>query len=148
MKKLAEVDAKLIDLIQAAYLWLYDRTGVYIATIATALILAGAALIRLDWISLGMTGFLILLFSPLYLLQAFNQQSSINATARVERHSKVRYGFLLAMLILIPDYRPGYMAWGLLTTIASGYMRCIQIRDREPKDFLARRQPAMAGMGG
>lgn len=146
MNKLAEIDAKMIDLTQDAYLWLYDRCGIYIATVSVVLLLAGEAISYRGPIGLVLTGFICLSISPRYLLQMMGLKDAINAMARSDRTAKWRYIYIVLMLILIlaPGKSWGSFALGAACDLAAlAYVNVVQLRDREPKDFL----PQQASVG-
>lgn len=131
-------DAKLIDIVQNAYLWVWDRTGIYVSTLLFILYVGDhffwAALKWFDFIFLAWAG---LWCSYLYVVQSKDLRR-LNDDLRQWRDFAVRpYLMILSFSIVMVDVL-SLNAWHLASDICWlgwGYLACIQVRDREPKEF-------------
>lgn len=148
MGKLAAFDARLIELTQEAYLWLWDRTGVFVATLFFAAYVGDHAL----WGSLTWFDFLLLaIFGALsahrYLAQSTDLRW-LNAHQRAWRDLGPRPYFTIIVIVFLAKDLLQLNAWHFASDCMSllwSYLGCVQVRDREPKDFFAFRKLAGAG---
>lgn len=147
---LKSIDSKIIEAVQAAYLWLYDRTGVFLATLTFATIVADVfcgglttGLRLFDFLFLGYVG---LTSAVRYHMQSTGQIAALNLGQLELRNSTiVRPIFIALMLsiIVIATYKSD--AWKVASALLAllwQYLFCILIRDREPKDFFEQRKLA------
>jgi len=138
MTRLRAIDQRLIDWVQAIYLWIFDRTGMQVG-VCTFLLLAPLFLIRgVDgwgaFIALAMCG----LYSFLLVAAQTTGLATFNMMARGWRESPFRLaamaldvGFLVADLITLDLAR---MAGDVILIVVFLYLSCIQLRDREPPE--------------
>lgn len=145
MKELRAIDDKMIDLLQDGYLWLYDRTGIYIATVSVAMVLLGAAINSITVPRLALTAVLVATFVPAYIMQDRAPLAVQNARARLFRGSPWRLLPLamFAALLATPRSVVDFVDVALIC-MAACYMPCLQVREREPKSFFERRRLAGA----
>lgn len=141
MNKLAEIDTKIIEAVQEAYLWLFDRTGVYagvvmfaIVAIHHAMLIASRGSDLFGLISFGFAGFLSY-------MQTVRQHRSIteyNAYAMSWRHSVLRMALVIFTIIMMASsiIRADAVAtFGMMTCIiAYSSIPAIYIRKREPPE--------------
>lgn len=142
MNKLAEIDAKLIDLTQDAYLWLFDRTGVYVATLSMILCMgANSSNLTAPGTLVSIALFGGSQIGP-YVLQHKKLFTSFNATARYWRSS----AFRIAGCVFIAGLAGGHLFNGKLSMALSdvvclfvmAFCFSVQIREREPKEWFPR----------
>lgn len=138
MKFLASVDERLILMVQEVYLWLWDRTGVFVGALTAVLALIALALTASSILLAVLAG---AIFSIHGILLIFIQGAGLgrfNAEAR-----RWRYSVLRSLLIAVDLACLLQEAWGghlphvisyLLIVTAFLYLPCIQIRDREPPE--------------
>lgn len=146
------LDAYLIDKAQSAYLWVFDWTGVYVATlaflsIATPMVLGMMRRIQDgSYSSPAFAGFLLVLnglflMRP-YLLQERGEHDIYNMIALFARHhwlpTSLRW-FLICLGIsgmmhftLRGQYVRAVAEIGWVTYVL---LVCVMIREREPREF-------------
>ena len=123
-------------------LWLLDRTGVYVATVAFALYVVsvgGQVITGSAWLTIFLIGITGLFLIHKYLLQDKGKNDLFNAIALQMANMRVRHAFnVLFIMILIPtDLLVGNIV-GAISTIGIyfyGYLFLILIRDRDKKPF-------------
>lgn len=138
MKFLASVDERLILMVQEVYLWLWDRTGVFVGALTAVLALIAATLTTSTLLTAALAG---AIFSLHGILLIFIQGAGLrifNAQARQWRRSILRpllIAFDLACLAqeAWEGHLPHVMGYLLIIT-GLLYLPCIQIRDREPPE--------------
>jgi hypothetical protein len=141
-KAYLKADAWILSKTQDFYLWLLDRTGVYVATcgfaiyagICTAELLNGGTL----WLWLPLLALVGLTMGPKYLMQDRAEHVGFNFIASSMEAWRWRHGLnaaitscvLLGVILLEP-----------LTMVANlgfllyGYLMLVRIRDRDKKPF-------------
>lgn len=146
------MDRKLIEWTQTAYLWVLDRTGVYLGTVASALYVAGL----LPWYAIrgrppGVIDAVFLVLILALFQRTWRQQhdrrrhAELNAEALAYRESTVRLVLIWsfpAMLALdaVSVYHKGALAMlgSVLQTAVSifvfVYVDACCVRDREPPE--------------
>lgn len=147
IERLCALDDAIVDRIQDAYLWLWDRTGIYLGTCAILLIALGPAIAPHNPVQIAL---LAVQTVPLIALRTLQQRGCLtvlNTQAEWFRSWSLRRMLLLFCLILLIgslDLRS--MCAYALNLIAAFYALAVQVRDRQPKDlFAAWRAPALAG---
>lgn len=148
IKRIVELDAKLIDLAQDGYLWMFDRTGIYLGTCQALLLLAAQPFLpKQDAFSIGFAAIIMLSLAWRYHLQQRAMYAVANAIARSFRDTPWRWPFIVFMLTVaaLPPYDWHAVA-AILELLNLTYLSCVQIRERQPKDLFAGwRTPAFAG---
>lgn len=145
----AKLDESAKQAAQNSYLWLLDRTGVYVATVQMAMYLLSGALITLKngympwWIIifLGLPG---VFMGMKYLLQDKGKNDAINAGAMMYEASGFRQfaNFYFTTMILL-DFilRAGLYDVGFnLILLMIGYVETIKVRDRDKKPFFEKKE--------
>lgn len=147
MKKLLAADEYLIEIVQSTYLWLWDRTGVYVASILFVLIVVD----HVCYGPLGPFDFTILAIvgawaTYLYVAQAKDLRQ-LNLMQRAWAGNWFR---LLSVILTIAALATALFDlnyWRLASNaawLAFTYFACVQVRDRDPKDFITLRKLAGA----
>ena len=159
MKK---IDDWILAHVQAAYLWLFDRTGVYLGTCAMIVLVAGRAAwvpTRLVgppiWLDVAIVLFLIYILHRYWRLQHARDYAQLNWRVELWRCSPIRRCMLLIWPIVpLSDV---YHSWGApismlgaLTDSVCGlvalfYLAACYTRDREPPEKRFN-QPVSAGI--
>lgn len=148
MRRLRELDAAIIEILQEAYLWFWDRTGIYAATIIFASVVGN----HLCYGPLKTFDFFAIAFCGLWTGQRYIAQAKdlrrFNVLQGYFRDFTFRQCFpVLITTFLVIDLialTPWQIAGDVLFFLWT-YLCCIRVRDREPKDFLSFRKPAGAG---
>lgn len=141
-KAYLNLDQKILSLFQEGYLWLLDRTGVYVATVAF-LIYAVIALMEISngsslWIWGPLVAFVGLAQSNAYRMQDRAQNEKFNLIAMMMEVSRLRHYFNLLLIalalsaMLTLDVRFFFSQFGF---VAYGYVMLVKIRDRDKKPF-------------
>lgn len=142
---ICELDEKLQKATQDAYLWVFDRTGIYVATIGVAIQVAIPFIKaigdrKLDYVSLFVMGWLCLGLFQSYYMQHGNKFEVFNASARAWQDHTVRIvanWFWVVMCILSALTRDWHLsATAFLQFFYFGYVLTWQIRKREPPEKL------------
>lgn len=143
MDRVIRLDRAIIDRVQDAYLWFYDRTGVYVATVELGLFLV-SVLINHDSMVAVVVMFLImaLCLLPMYRWQDMNQIERFNAASRQFRDSRFRK-FLLVLLV-VASFPIDMCTLSNTVCLLWSFVNCVQIRKREPPE---RHVMAMQGAG-
>jgi hypothetical protein len=147
MNLIAEIDSRVISMVQDVYLWLWDRTGVYVGTLIFAFaVLDKVCLARLDFFDFVLVGMMGIWTAGRYLAQA-NDLRLLNKLARDFSEIWLRIpAIVLIAGVFIYDVLQ-MNAWRVASHIfffCWVYLACIQVRDREPKDFLPSLKPVGA----
>lgn len=140
------IDQKLLAKSQDAYLWLFDRTGIYVATIGVTIqvsvpFLNAISTGKLDYFQLAVMAFLCVGQFLRYQLQhnekfeAFNAMSRILVTHWARKLSNVFWLTNFTAFVIVTWFN--HTAWhimvvSLLQFFFFGYVSCWQIRKREP----------------
>lgn len=144
---LDKIDNKIIETLQALYLWIFDWTGIYVATAATICVIFARAIIGF---STDIGSLLILAFNIVVLIPAYNMQDKklytvYNAQALMLRGFSMRWivtvfiSLLLVQEIIVGDV---WQALNSLALLVYVYLTVICIRDREPKEWFAQHKLA------
>lgn len=148
MEKLLAADTYVIETVQEAYLWLWDRTGIYVGTmIFSAAVCEHLAYGRLGWGSF----FSLALVGAVATTRYIAQQKSfrlLNAMALSWRMPWLRYFFNVCLTLCVFADVSKPSLGGFLSDLFFAlwnYLACICVRDREPKDFFQFRK--LAGVG-
>jgi hypothetical protein len=140
-----KIDQKLLETTQAAYLWVFDRTGVYVATIGFTIqvsipFIQSHAKGSLDYMALLLMVFLSVGLGFRYSLQHAGKYEVFNAMARQLDEHRWRplmlgmwLGLILANLITMSGW---YAFTAFLQLFYFCYVCCWQIRKREPPEKL------------
>ncbi len=140
------MDEKMIKLVQDAYLWVFDRTGIYIATVSMIMTVLAYSLITLerdkvDFITLFGLAIIGLHCMFKYKLQHAGSYEAYNANARLWQQSRLRFYLLCFWIgIILSDVFRGSIlgfASSVLITVLFHYVWVCQIRKREPPEKLA-----------
>lgn len=137
---LSNVDNTIIVAEQRAYLWLLDRTGIYVASIMSACVVLsmGVSVIEHDLILAGFMGVFGLASSPWRWYLQHTNETTYNAISLLHQQSSWRGGFVVMVLVFILMELLLRDLAGVVTQVVYlfvNYMQCIQIRKREPKKF-------------
>jgi hypothetical protein len=137
MNILKSIDDALIRFAQDAYLWLWDRTGVYVGTVVFLAYSVGVATLR----GAIMSSILFVISAiTLALPRYFAQGKSLgllNAMQRAWAASRLRMVatvFLCLLTLVSLDHLSE--AIGLVSIISSWVFACVQVRDRKPPENL------------
>lgn len=148
LKTLLRFDEMAIDLAQDAYLWLFDRTGIYAAT----MMFSGIVAEHLCWPAMGhlgraldlvMLAVLGLWCAGRYVAQQYDRRL-YNALVEAWRAPMLRViylGILIGSLVVDLASPNPLGLLGDVLFVAWNSLACIYIRDREPKDFFEARRP-------
>lgn len=150
-----KIDAHIIEKVQEAYLWFYDRTGILVASIIVALIgIQAMAVIALPghpvfkWIMAFMLLLNGLSVFVRWHLQVNAKFERYNATALDYRESRSRKFFIgLSFSIAVLEALFGNTWWSVLfvAQVVDWFVRCIMIRERDPKSFFELSPKASGG---
>lgn len=148
MNKLRTLDDYLVAAAQEIYLWLWDRTGVYVATLLFAAIVGE----QICWGPIKIWGFAFLAIfgatsAYAYMVQAKDLRL-LNSMQRRWRENGLRLAFTVMVLYFTASDAVKLNAWGSAGSaflLIWSYLSCVQVRDREPKDLLSTRKLARAG---
>lgn len=149
LKAYLKFDAYLIERINTIYLWLLDRTGVYVATIMfdAYVVAAATSLCRANglpiWYWMIILAFIGLFLGPRYLMQDKGEVLRFNIASLVlekwvGRHviNVILMSFLVLDLLRLEPFD------GLIQIIflLFGYLNIIKIRDREKKPLFEKQE--------
>jgi hypothetical protein len=156
--KIMVLDAYVIRKLQDLYLWIYDWTGIYVATIGTIAVILGNltqgmfGLSGLSWWNLTWIGFNTLVMIPYYLDQDHENYILFNARAMILQCSKLRiiisYFFVVMFIsdillwIMVPTYSFSHMVNTFCLWVYIN-ITSVCIREREPKDWFKSPKVAM-----
>jgi hypothetical protein len=123
---------------QRAYLWLYDWTGVYVATIDLLLTTVFTMFMGMSWIMFFVFGARGIFAWIRYCDQSNGRLEKFNAQSRHWQDNHIRwfsnsviFGFLLWDILTVQLLSLG----ADVTFMFISYLATVQIRDREPKEF-------------
>lgn len=140
-------DAYLIERINTAYLWLLDRTGVYVATLAFITYTAMVALLlangRSIWFWLPVLAFVGLSMGHKYLMQDKGQNDIFNLGAMQWESWRWRHYFNISIVIFIIVEIIALTPIEAIIDIGFvtyGYLLTIKIRDRDKKPFFEKQE--------
>lgn len=148
MKRLHAIEDAIINHVQEAYLWLWDRTGVYVGTLMFAAYVGDHVCWNpLTWVDFAFIGFAGLWAGIRYVAQSQDLRW-FNASQRAWKDFSPRPFFsVLVAAFLLADILQ-LNAWHLASdtmTMLWNYIGCVQVRDREPKEFFPSLKLARAG---
>jgi len=142
---LRKLDDRLINLLQETYLWLLDRTGVYLASAQVMLFAYAIGIALLQDVNfflkllVGTVAAANLLFVYIrYIMQDKGQTKVINMSAMSLRDWSFRHAFTFFFLVSIPPEIAINNYVGFSQTIALilyNYTFLLMIRDRDKKPF-------------
>ena len=143
MKKVYfRADTWLISKIQDAYLWLLDRTGIYVATLAFSIYAVICTLEIMDggtaWIWGAILIFVGLGVVPRYLMQDKGQNERFNALSMALAEWHWRHQLNITIALLGVSSAITLHPWNGLADIGFvlyGYLSLVMIRDRDKKPF-------------
>ncbi len=137
---LFKIDSKICDWFQNSYLWVFDRTGIRVATLGMiswliALFFDYFRRGDIGWFEIILTGWVGLYFYWRYAEQANEQFEAFNAVARFCREWTPRV-YLMVFILLIETllFDVASLFKGFFM-ISMNYIITIQIRKRDPKSF-------------
>lgn len=131
-------DAFIIRKIQETYLWIYDWTGVYAATVGTIAIITGSIGIGIRPMQLFFMCINILILIPYYLDQDKANYTKYNIRAMQLQESWLRIGFsnfFIVLMIIELIELDFWMAVNSFTLMLYVNMTAVCIREREPKEW-------------
>lgn len=142
MRFLHAADTTIIDLVQEVYLWLWDWIGVYVATLMFAAYVSE----RVCWDRLGWFDFVLIAFTGAWMGLRYLAQSkdlrSLNAAQRAWRDFTIRQFFSVFVFGSLAVDAFQLSAWHVASDamfLVWTYLGCVQVREREPKEFFARK---------
>lgn len=146
MNKLSELDARVIDRVQNIYLWLWDRTGVFLATPIFILIVAEyLCLWPLKPRHFAFIAIMGAWSTWLYVAQG-KSLAALNSISRSWRDFPLRQAFVaMSLALCVADAAKldaAHVVSGMFHLIFL-YAACAQVRDRDPKDFFNVRKLAL-----
>lgn len=141
------MDRYIITKLQDAYLWVYDWTGVYVASLAVGFFLFGKVIsgFTLDPVSLLLTIFNIVILIPAYIEQDKNQILMYNARAlsyQTMMPRKLLTAFVAGLTageIVFHEYADAVYGVCIILYV---YLLTVCIREREPKEWFKQRKLA------
>lgn len=146
--RLRALDDHLIRLTQEVYLWLWDRTGVYVATLMFAAVVGD----HVFWHPLEIFDFIVLAFFGVWAGVRYVAQAKdlrwLNATQRAWADFWLRRPVMVVIAVLLAGDVLKLDAWRAASDVCSfawNYLACVQVRDREPQDLLSFRKTVGAG---
>lgn len=151
MTKLRELDSQIILKLQEAYLWLYDRSGVYVATCMMVSIFIGIGALtlndgKMDFLRIFVVILNLVVVIPNYWMQEKQEFTQFNFIAMMLHQSMFRFGFVYfwCFPMFMLDMLLMKWAWGInqVAVIVFLYLSCIMIREREPKDWITKHKLA------
>lgn len=143
-------DEAALRAVQDAYLWLLDRTGVYVATVTSISYLTGkmtwiATRNRpLDWVDVIFISLILLFIQTGWSKQHSGKLDEYNAQARVWRETWMRDSFFLlcpfSTMMTLVTWNGLASACSILddasVLLVFGYLFTVQLRKREPPEKL------------
>lgn len=151
MKFLKSLDGKVAASINAAYLWMFDRTGVFVGTIG--LLIFAANLSMIEWgkapsfllaVLIIIAAINLVILGYRYWLQGSGNTKIYNAQAAgYLEQVKLRLFFnILCLQTFVLDAVSGDWRGSVLNILIMtyGYIPCILIRDRDKKPWWETRQ--------
>jgi hypothetical protein len=137
-----KIDRKVCDLVETAYLWLLDRTGVCLAPLCMIVLVLSYGLLDMmtSWLILLSIGLNGLFLSWLYYLQVKDDFKTFNDRAISWRDSTFRMATMLLCLLFAVThiFNPRELVGWLLAGLFN-YMLAIRIRERDRKPFFETR---------
>jgi len=138
------LDDKCVKMVNDAYLWALDWTGIYVGTILLINCAPGFAFLWYKlpaWMSLFFLTCVLIMACQMYWLQNSGNKIQFNAYAEMVRGAMYRWCFLgLNIGSLMADIFLNHLTLlqvlGDIDAILFWYIICIKIRDREKKKFL------------
>lgn len=173
MNAIGAFDARMRDLHQEAYAYIWDRFGIYVGTVRLWLVIGGwgEGILRTAWeLTVARTigpavglpvlglafGFILWRYGRRYLVRDWNQQdtgalNALNAQAIEERKGGLAARILIGALLLWLAYATAHGPAELLVKLLAGMMVMswsysleILVRERDPDRF-AEAKPATRG---
>lgn len=139
-----QFDAFLLRKLQDIYLWFYDWTGVYAASIAACSVIIGSIAVGLTITQFIALFFCLVILIPYYLDQDKANYKVYNARAMLQQQSTWRFIMSNVFLfIAIPMVIVG--VWAVVNTIAIWLyinIAAVCIREREPKEWFKKQELA------
>jgi hypothetical protein len=140
-------DERMIEVMQDSYLWLWDRTGVYVGTLFFAFCAADLAFYgNLCWFDFAWLTLMGVIAGIRYVAQTKSLRE-LNDIQRMWRDIWGRfYIVLFTLLFMAGDVVLVNWMHFVSDTCNLGYLLigCIQIREREPKEFFPSLKPVGA----
>lgn len=149
--KFIELDRWFVDMVQEAYLWLYDWTGIYVATIEAILLIIGFIGLGVSTspVLMGCLGICLISLIRSYLWQDKKLYKLYNAAALRYRDSLVRYfcQYLQISLLITDTIQHHESFFTILKNCGSVgclflvfVLNAVCIREREPKEWFRQLQ--------
>ena len=146
MNRLLAIDAYLIETAQEAYLWLWDRTGIFVATLIFACVVCEhLAFGRLTWgsfVGLALTG----AFATQRYMAQQKDLRLFNMLGSAWRAPWLRLFYLGILFLCVASDISAFRAGGLVGDVFFviwNCLACIHVRERDPKDFFQTRKLAV-----
>jgi hypothetical protein len=135
-------DEAIIKYVQEFYLWLWDWTGIYLPTVwfIVLSIDLGTEFLLFDkfrFMIFVLFAFFGVYCGLYYALQDTRKYQQMNAVARYFQEGVLRIVMTVMLLCFAVNdiVERDWHVISALACIAFFYLRCVQLRDREPKDF-------------
>ena len=137
MEYLGKFDRRIIEMMQEAYLWLWDRSGVYVGTLIF-MIQISHVLISKKPPSLISIGAMSIWAIQYYYVQGsslrqFNEVTRTWTSFSFRKFMALSWAVFIVSDIAILDVREFLSDILLIVTM---YIACVQVRDREPPEKL------------
>lgn len=156
LKLYRKADGWLLTKAQDAYLWLLDRTGIYVGTIMMACFsivtvynVATASAFSTKIILVTLLFFVSLVCIWMYYLQDKGQNEIFNSIALSWEGSTIRHGIFgyqiggLIADLCVRDYGQAFITLFLVAII---FVQAVKIRDRDKKPFFEKKEePSLQG---
>lgn len=156
LNKLKTIDDLIIGWFETSYLWLFDWTGIYAATVMMAMVIfsVGSDMIASKqisgvWVAIFCVGINFPWIFARYIAQDKKLYTAYNWGATEMRSSFLRIGFIYVFspLMLMQEIVKHEMqsAFVSIMWMCVCFMMAVRIRDREPKEWFKARKLAYNG---
>lgn len=143
MQKIRELELKICDFIENAYLWIMDRTGVCVAPLCMISLVLSYELIRdsFNWFDMFLLAINGIFLSARYYLQVKEQYDVLNKSAEEWRHSNWRFWLSIPVgtfFIIVDGTLTAALGWSFMGLY--GYLLAVRLRKRDPKHFFEKKE--------
>lgn len=138
MNYIHKLDNWIIEVVQESYLWIWDRTGIYIGTLIFAACVGDRAFWgSVDWLGFIWLGFMGMQAAWRYLAQSkdlreLNDMQRMYCELTLRFVCALLFFFFLAVSVIEGNFRHIISNVFALMWI---YLFCVQVRERDPKEL-------------